>query len=71
MFTAKRLSLRTIEEETATTEYKNEVFTAHLEHQRMQWELSDHNCRNRNNRRDVLLKQITETLNTDNLLLLY
>ena len=58
-----------MEEEIATIEDKEiEGFIAHLEDRRDQ---SDHSCRNRNRRREVLLQQIVDGLGVDSLLFSY
>ena len=58
-----------MEEEIATIEDKEiEGFIARVEDQRDQ---SDHSCRNRNRRREVLLQQIVEGLGEDSLLFSY
>ena len=55
-----------MEEEIATIEDREiEGFIAHVEDQQDQ---SDHSCRNRNRRREVLLQQIVEGLGLDSLL---
>ena len=44
-----------MEEKSATTEdKKTEVFVAHMKRQWMLWDPSDHSCKNKNKRSDVL-----------------